>query len=51
MTRLENLKEGTSVKSVRPDGPVTVVNVKWLWDALVELTYKDASGKPINIQG
>ncbi len=48
MARLEDLKEGASVKGVRPDGPITVINVKWHGDAVVELTYKDASGKPGN---
>ncbi|MEA2013965.1 MAG: helicase-related protein, partial [Thermodesulfobacteriota bacterium] len=48
MTKLEDLKEGASVKGVRPDGPITVINVKWHGDAVVELTYKDASGKPGN---
>ncbi len=48
MARLEDLKEGASVKGVRPDGPIIVINVKWHGDAVVELTYKDASGKPGN---
>jgi len=48
MARLEDLKEGATVKDIRPDGPITVINVKWHGDAVVELTYKDASGKPGN---
>jgi hypothetical protein len=48
MARLEDLKEGTSVKGIRPDGPVTIINVKWHGDSVVELTYKDSSGKPGN---
>jgi len=48
MARLEDLKEGASVKGVRPDGPVTIINVKWHGDSVVELTYKDSSGRPGN---
>ena len=42
---LEDLKRGASVKSVLPDGLVTVVDVKWHGSAVVELTYKDAAGR------
>jgi len=48
MASLEDLKEGASVKGIRPDGPVTIINVKWHGDSVVELTYKDASGRPGN---
>jgi superfamily II DNA or RNA helicase len=48
MARLEDLKEGSSVKGIRPDGSVTIINVKWHGDSVVELTYKDSSGKPGN---
>ena len=48
MARLEDLKEGASVKGIRPDGPVTIINVKWHGDSVVELTYKDSSGRPGN---
>ncbi|MBW1799618.1 MAG: DEAD/DEAH box helicase family protein, partial [Deltaproteobacteria bacterium] len=48
MARLEDLKEGASVKGIRPDGAVTIVNVKWHGDSVVELTYKDSSGRPGN---
>ncbi|MBA3017254.1 DUF3883 domain-containing protein [Patescibacteria group bacterium] len=48
MARLEDLKEGATVKGVRPDGPITIINVKWHGDAVVELTYKDSSGRPGN---
>jgi len=48
MARLEDLKEGASVKGIRPDGPVTIINVKWHGDSVVELTYKDSSGRQGN---
>ena len=48
MARLEDLKEGATVKGVRPDGPITIINVKWHGESVVELTYKDSSGRPGN---
>ena len=48
MARLEDLKEGATVKGVRPDGHITIINVKWHGDSVVELTYKDSSGRPGN---
>jgi superfamily II DNA or RNA helicase len=48
MARLEDLKEGASVKGIRTDGLVTIINVKWHGDSVVELTYKDSSGRPGN---
>jgi ATP-dependent DNA helicase RecG len=46
VARLEDLKEGASIKGVRPDGPVIIINTKWHGDSVVELTYKDSSGRP-----
>jgi superfamily II DNA or RNA helicase len=48
MTRLEELKRGVALRGILPDGPVTVVDVQWYGDSAVELTYKDASGRPGN---
>lgn len=45
MTRLEDLKRGATVKGILPDHFVTVVDVKWHGPNVVELTYKDASGR------
>lgn len=45
MSRLEELTRGTSVRGVLPDGLVTVIDVKWHGSNVVELTYKDASGR------
>jgi superfamily II DNA or RNA helicase len=45
MTSLNELKRGATVKGILPDGLVTVVDVKWHGTAVVELTYKDASGR------
>ena len=45
MARLEELTRGASVRGVLREGIVTVVDAKWHGDAVVELTYKDASGR------
>jgi len=45
MARLEDLARGATVRGVLPDGPVTVVDAKWHGSAVVELTYKNASGR------
>jgi superfamily II DNA or RNA helicase len=45
MTRLEDLTKGASVKGVHPDQTVTVVDVHWHGSAVVELTYRDATGR------
>src|SRR5579864_9378855 len=46
MTKLEDLKRGTTVRGILPDCLVTVVDVKWYGSAAIELTYKDPTGKP-----
>ncbi len=45
MLKLEQVTRGATIKGVLPDGFVTVVDVKWLGDVAIELTYKDASGR------
>ncbi len=45
MAQLEDLTRGTSVKGILPDGLVTVVDVKWIGNAAIELTYKDSTGR------
>jgi len=45
MARLEELTRGASLKGILPDGLVTVVDVRWHGSAVVELTYKDATGR------
>src|SRR5262245_15442192 len=44
MPKLEDLKRGTSVKGILPNGPVSIVDIKWHGSDVVELTYKDATG-------
>lgn len=46
MASLEELTRGASVKGVLPDGLISVIDIKWHGTAALELTYKDASGKP-----
>jgi len=45
MARLEDLTRGAALKGILPDGLVTVVDVKWFGSAVVELTYKEATGR------
>ena len=44
MARLEDLKQGANVNGVLPNQQVTVVNVNWFGNSVIELTYRDASG-------
>lgn len=45
---LEDLTAGARVVGVRPDGPVSVVAVKWLGTTAIGLTYKDSAGRVAN---
>ena len=45
MTKLEDLKPGSSIRGVLPGGLVAVVSVHWFGSDAIELTYKDATGK------
>ena len=42
---MKTFTRGTSVKGILPDGLVTVVDVKWIGNAAIELTYKDSTGR------
>ena len=44
MARLEDLKRDAIVKGILPEQQVTVVDVRWIGSAAIELTYKDESG-------
>ena len=48
MARLEDLKPGASVKGILPNQLVTVIAQKWHGSDVLELTYKDPSGRPGN---
>jgi len=48
MAKLEDLKRSARVKGILPSGLVTVVDVKWFGSDVIELTYKDESGKVAN---
>jgi len=45
MARLEEINKGSFIKGIRPDGTVQVIDVKWHGDAVIELTFKDISGR------
>jgi len=45
---LEDLTKGATVKGILPNQVVTIVDVKWFGSDVVELTYKDAGGRPGN---
>jgi hypothetical protein len=47
MARLEDITRGASLKGILPEFLVTVVDVKWHGSTVVELTYKDPSGRCI----
>src|SRR4051794_25624165 len=49
MARLEELTRGAAVQGILPTAVVTVVDVRWHGTAVVELTYKDGSGRPDNV--
>lgn len=44
MARLEDLVRGIAVRGILPNALVTVVDVTWHGEAVVELVYRDASG-------
>ncbi|NJD67806.1 MAG: DUF3883 domain-containing protein [candidate division NC10 bacterium] len=48
MARLEDVTRGATVKGILPDRLVTIVDVKWHGSTVVEVTYKDASGRLAN---
>jgi superfamily II DNA or RNA helicase len=45
LARLEDLREGSTVRGLVADGTVTVVQTKWFGDSALELTYKDPAGR------
>ncbi|MCL6557500.1 MAG: DEAD/DEAH box helicase family protein, partial [Firmicutes bacterium] len=45
MARLEDLTRGATVRGILPNSIVTVLDVKWYGSSVVELVYKDASGR------
>ena len=45
MARLEDMTRDTAVRGILPDGLVIVVDVKWIGNAAIELTYKDSTGR------
>ncbi|PDV97769.1 hypothetical protein [Candidatus Chloroploca asiatica] len=46
MVRLEAVTPGTVLHGIVPMGAVTVVAVQWYGSTAVDLTYKDAEGRP-----
>lgn len=45
MAKLEELTRGAQLSGILPDGLVTVVDVRWFGSGVVELTYKDTTGR------
>ncbi|HMM97451.1 MAG TPA: helicase-related protein [Anaerolineales bacterium] len=45
MAKLEDLKRNAQVKGLTPSGTATILNVQWHGDNVVEVTYRDVSGK------
>jgi len=48
MIRFEDLTRGAMVKGILPDQLVTIVDIKWHGSDVIEVTYKDAFGRPSN---
>ncbi len=46
MARFEDLTRGAAVKGILPDRLVIIVDIKWHGSDVIEVTYKDASGRP-----
>lgn len=46
--RLEELVKGAIVRGILLNQAVTVVDIKWFGSDVIELTYKDTSGRPGN---
>lgn len=49
MSTLEDLQPNASVTGILPNCLVTVSNVQWYGSDVVEVTYKDPSGRPGNV--
>ncbi|HOK66511.1 MAG TPA: SNF2-related protein [Anaerohalosphaeraceae bacterium] len=45
MARLEDIQKGAVLRGILPNGLVTVVDVRWIGNSVIELTYKDAQGR------
>ena len=45
MAKLEDLKRGASVLGVLPTGPVKVIDIEWRGSNVIQLTYRDSSGR------
>lgn len=45
MARLEELTPGTAVEGLTPNSPVTVLSTNWHGTSVVEVTYKEATGR------
>lgn len=45
MAKLDDLNRNTQVKGLAPSGPVIILDVQWHGSDVVEVTYRDISGK------
>ena len=45
MAKLEEITRGATIRGILADGLATVIDVKWIGNLAVELTYKDSEGK------
>jgi SNF2 family DNA or RNA helicase len=48
MAKLEDLSRGAKVKGILPEQTVTVLDVQWHGSSVIELTYKETTGKTGN---
>jgi len=49
MARLEELTPGAALRGILPDSLVTIVAVNWYGSEAIDLTYKDAVGRPNSV--
>ena len=48
MSKLEDLKAGSSVRGILPDSLISVVSTQWFGSDAIELTYKTTTGRVAN---
>ena len=48
MATLEELTRGAVVRGILVTGNVTIIDIQWHGNTVIEVTYKDAAGQPGN---
>lgn len=45
MAKLEDIKKGSVIRGILPSGLITVIDVTWIGDSIINMTYKDNQGR------